>query len=248
MLGSVVFTTIMFVTIPPYAFACILARTAGVRAAYAVAVAWARLIDRLAGRLCGLRMEIVGRENIPAEPSVMLLKHSSAYETIVQMLLVPWQCWVLKRELMWTPFFGWGLAALHPIAIDRKAGTSAVNQVVEQGKQRLAAGSWVMIFPEGTRMPPGETRRYGVSGALLAREAGVKLVPVAHDAGDFWPKRGLRKYPGTVRFVIGKPVDPAGREPRELNDEIQRWVEDTVARLRRENGREVAASRAQPPG
>lgn len=236
MLGSLVFTTIMFATIPPYALACILARVAGVRAAYAVAVAWARMINGLAGRLCGLRMAVEGRENIPAEPSVMLIKHSSAYETIVQMLLVPWQCWVLKRELMWTPFFGWALAALHPIAIDRKAGSSAVNQVVEQGKQRLADGSWVMIFPEGTRMPPGETRRYGVSGALLAREAGVKIVPVAHNAGDLWPKRGLRKHAGTVRFVIGKPVDPAGRDPRELNEEIQRWIEGTVAELRAANG------------
>ncbi len=248
MLGSLIFTTIMFVTIPPYALVCILARAGGVRAAYAVAVAWARLIDGLAQRLCGLRMEIIGRENIPARASVMLLKHSSAYETIVQMLLVPWQCWVLKRELMWAPFFGWALAAVDPIAIDRKAGNSAVNQVIEQGKQRLAAGSWVMIFPEGTRMPPGETRRYGVSGVLLAREASVLLVPVAHDAGDFWPKRGLRKYPGTVRFVIGKPVDPAGRDPRELNEEIQRWIEGTVAQLRRENGRIAAASQERSQG
>lgn len=234
--GSLLFTSLMFVTIPPYALVCILARVAGVRSSYAVAVAWARLIDRLAVRLCGLGMAVEGRENLPAEPSVVLMKHSSAYETIVQMLLVPWQCWVLKRELMWAPFFGWARAALHPIAIDRGAGSSAVNQVVEQGKQRLADGSWVMVFPEGTRMPAGETRRYGVSGALLAREAGVKIVPIAHDAGDFWPRRGLRKRPGTVRFVIGTPVDPAGRDPREVNEEIQRWVESTVARLRLANG------------
>lgn len=234
--GSLLFTTLMFVTIPPYALACIVARLAGVRAAYAVAVAWARLMRRLASAICDLHMRIEGGENLPREPSVVLLKHSSAYETIVQMCLVGWQCWVLKRELMWTPFFGWALAALHPIAIDRSAGGSAVNQVVSQGRQRLAEGSWVMIFPEGTRMPPGQTRRYGVSGVLLAQAAGVKLVPIAHDAGDYWPKRGLRKRPGTVRFVIGAPVDPTGREPRDVNEEIQRWIEAKVAELRAASG------------
>jgi len=236
MLRSILFTTLMFVTIPPYALACILARLAGVRAAYAVAVAWARLIDGFAGAICGLHMAVEGRENLPAQPAILYMKHSSAYETIVQMLLVGWQCWVLKRELMWTPFFGWALAAVRPIAIDRSAGSSAVNQVVSQGKQRLAEGCWVMIFPEGTRMPPGETRRYGVGGVLLAQAAGVPLVPVAHNAGDFWPKRGLRKHPGTVRFVIGPPVDPAGRDPRQVNEEIQRWIEGNVAQLRAQAG------------
>lgn len=236
--GSLLFTALMFVTIPPYALLTIVVRVAGVRASYAVAVSWARLIDRLARRLCGLGFVVEGRENIPAAASVVLMKHSSAYETIMQMLLVPWQCWVLKRELMWTPFFGWALAACDPIAIDRGAGSSAVNQVIEQGRKRLEAGSWVMIFPEGTRMPAGETRRYGVSGTLLAQATGRLLVPVAHDSGDFWPRRGLLKRAGMVRFCIGKPVDPSGRDPREVNEEIQRWIEGKVAELRA--GREAA--------
>jgi 1-acyl-sn-glycerol-3-phosphate acyltransferase len=133
---------------------------------------------------------------------------------------------------MWAPFFGWALAALSPIAINRKGGHSAVEQVVAQGKERLRDGYWIMIFPEGTRMPPGESRRYGLSGTLLAQAAGRLLVPVAHNAGDFWPRRGLRKLPGTVRFCIGRPVDPAGRDPREVTEEIQRWVEAKVAELR----------------
>ena len=148
------------------------------------------------------------------------------------LLLFPNQTWVLKRELMWAPFFGWALAALNPIAIDRKGGHGAAQQVIEQGTQRLRDGRWVMIFPEGTRMPPGETRRYGLSGTLLAQAAGRLLVPVAHNAGDYWPRRGLRKRPGTVRFSIGRPIDPAGRDPREVNEEIQRWVETRVAELR----------------
>jgi 1-acyl-sn-glycerol-3-phosphate acyltransferase len=245
MLGSILFTALMFLTIPPYALATIGVRVAGVRASYAVAVSWARLIDSLARRLCGLGFVVEGRENLPAAASVVLMKHSSAYETIMQMLLVPWQCWVLKGELIWAPFFGWALRACDPIAIDRRAGSSAVNQVVEQGKQRLQAGSWVMIFPEGTRMPPGETRRYGVSGTLLAQAAGRLLVPIAHDSGDFWPRRGLLKRAGTVRFCIGKPVDPAGRDPREVNEEIQRWIEGKVAELRAGAGR-ASATRTPP--
>jgi 1-acyl-sn-glycerol-3-phosphate acyltransferase len=126
---------------------------------------------------------------------------------------------------------GLAVRQMHAIAIDRKAGHAAVAQVIEQGKERLAEGDWVMIFPEGTRMPAGETRRYGVSGTLLAAEAGKLIVPVAHNAGYYWPRRGLRKKPGTVRVVIGPAIAPGTREVRDVNDEIQRWVEATVRRL-----------------
>ncbi len=232
MLRSFLFTVYMFLSIPPYALATLVARVGGVPAAYSVAVAWARMITGVCQRLCGLGFTVEGRENVPATPSVVLMKHASAYETITQMLLFPLQCWVLKRELMWTPFFGWALAAVHPIAINRQGGHGAVAQVVDQGKDRLADGIWVMIFPEGTRMPPGQTRRYGISGTLLAQSAGCLIVPVAHNAGDYWPRRGLRKRRGTVRFVIGRPVNPAGRDPREVNEEIQGWIEGEVAELR----------------
>jgi 1-acyl-sn-glycerol-3-phosphate acyltransferase len=231
-LNSILYTGLLFATVVPYSMVLLMVRPLGCAASYRVAVSWARLVTGLAERFCGLRFVIEGQENVPARNSIVFMKHSSAYETIVQMLLFPDQCWVLKRELMWTPFFGWALAALHPVAIDRGAGHSAVSQVVEQGKQQLATGRWVMIFPEGTRMPPGQTRRYGISGTLLAQQAGRLIVPVAHNAGDFWPRRGLRKRPGTVRFCIGEPVDPAGRDPREVNEEIQRWVEKRVAELR----------------
>jgi 1-acyl-sn-glycerol-3-phosphate acyltransferase len=135
--------------------------------------------------------------------------------------------------LLWAPFLGWAVAAIRPIAINRGAGQQAVAQVLTKGKARLAEGHWVMVFPEGTRMAPGETRRYGLSGVLLAQAAGRLLVPVAHDAGDYWPRRGLRKRPGTVTFRVGPPVDPAGRNPRQVNEEIQAWVEAQVAELRR---------------
>jgi 1-acyl-sn-glycerol-3-phosphate acyltransferase len=232
LLRSLLFTGLMFASVPPYALLVIAARAFGRRTAYRTVLGWVHMIVGLAQVLCGLRYEVEGRENLPAEASVVLFKHSSAYETLVQMLIAPWQTWVLKRELMWVPFFGWALAALGPIAINRSAGNSAVQQVIDQGTAWLERGRWVMVFPEGTRMPPGETRRYGLSGTLLAQATGCPLVPVAHNAGDFWPRRGWRKRAGTVRFCIGPPVDPAGRNPRELNREIQDWVETKVADLR----------------
>ena len=146
-------------------------------------------------------------------------------------VVFPRQVWVLKRELLWIPVVGWGIRQMHAIAIDRKSGPSAVSQVVEQGKQRLDEGDWIMIFPEGTRMPHGQTRKYGVSGTLLAAERGKFLVPVAHNAGSYWPRRGLLKKPGTIRLVIGPPVAAAGRDVREVNREVQTWIEATVASL-----------------
>lgn len=235
MIRSVAFTVLLFATVVPWSLGVILARLQGRQAAYAVARHWAAMIAGLAGRLCGLRFRVEGAEHIPATAAVALIKHSSAYETIMQLVVLPRQAWVLKRELMWSPFFGWALLALRPIAIDRGSGRQAVEQVVQQGSERLREGVWVTVFPEGTRMPPGETRRYGVSGALLAQRAGCVLLPVAHDAGDFWPRRGWRKRAGTVTFRIGRPVDPAGRDPREVNEAIQAWIEAEVAKLRAAN-------------
>jgi 1-acyl-sn-glycerol-3-phosphate acyltransferase len=140
-------------------------------------------------------------------------------------VLLPPQVWVLKRELMWVPIIGWGLKLMRAISVNRAAGGAAVRGVVEQGKRRLAEGEWIVIFPEGTRMPPGETRRYGISGALIAVETGKLVVPVAHDAGYYWPRRGWYKKPGTVRVVIGPPISAVGRDPRDVNAEAQAWIE-----------------------
>ena len=174
---------------------------------------------------CRLDYRVEGQENLPEGNHVALIKHASTWETVAQMVLLPPQVWVLKRELTWLPAFGWGLMLLDAIALNRSAGGSAVKSVLEQGKARLAEGKWVVIFPEGTRMPPGQTRRYGVSGALLAAENGRYVVPVAHDAGYYWPRRGLIKKPGMIRVVIGPPISAAGRDPREINAEAQAWIE-----------------------
>ena len=238
MLGrSVIFTTLMFLSVLPWSIVVAAGRVSGYPASYTLVVVWVHGVFWLLDRLCHLNFRVEGAENIPAQNSVVLLKHSSAYETLVQFFLFPRQCWVVKHELLWAPFLGWAIAAVRPIAINRGAGQQAVAQVLAKGKARLLEGHWVMIFPEGTRMAPGETRRYGLSGVLLAQAADRLLVPVAHDAGDYWPRRGLRKRPGTVTFRIGPPVDPAGRDPRQVNEEIQAWVEAQVAELRRGTSR-----------
>ena len=237
LLRSLVFTTLLFFTVLPYSVAVLLCAPLPHRRRFAVAVHWASLNLWLARRLCGLGYVVEGGENLPEGPCVAYWKHSSVYETVAEFEIIPPHCWVLKHELMWIPFLGWALKLLRPIAIDRKAGGSAVRQVMRQGRERLAEGLWVTIFPEGTRMPAGQTRRYGLSGAVLARDAGVPIVPIAHNAGDYWPRRALTKRPGTVRFVIGPPISTAGRSPEEVNREAQDWIEGVMAQISPAYGR-----------
>ena len=196
------------------------------RARWAIAVAWANTCLWAGRVICGLDVRTEGAENIPDEPCVYYIKHTTALETYWQIAALPPAVWVLKRELLWLPVFGWALGlVMKSIAINRKAGGPAVKQVISQGKLRLSSGMSVCIFPEGTRMPPGETRRYGVSGAALARDVGCPIVPVAHNAGDLWPKHHLAKQPGKIVFCIGPPIDPDGRTAKEVNLMAQEWIE-----------------------
>lgn len=231
-LRSLLFTAFMFASVLPWSLVIIVSRMFGPDRPYPLVVLWSRAMLSALRAICGLGFRVEGLESIPSRNSVVMIKHSSAFETIAQMVIFPRQAWILKRELMYAPFLGWALAVLQPIAINRAAGRKAVEQVLEQGRAQLELGRWIMIFPEGTRMPPGETRRYGLSGVLLAQATGRLLVPVAHDAGDFWPRRGLRKRPGTISVRIGPSVDPANRDPREVNLVIQSWIETEIAQMR----------------
>ena len=197
----------------------------------AVAKWWGKSMLLVGRFVCGLDYVIEGEENIPAEPSVIMIKHTTVFETYAQLAVFPPQTWVVKRDLLWIPFFGWGLAAMKPIAIDRSAGHVAVNQVIEQGRARLAEGIWLTIFPEGHRMPQGQTKKYGISGAALASEVQCPVLPVAHNAGDLWPRRGLRKKPGMIRFCIGPPIEPGDLPPKELNLAVQDWVENKMKEI-----------------
>lgn len=234
-LGSIVFTTFLFLwTIGYAAFFVLVGGFMNHRRRFALIEWYAERIFDVLRVTCKLDYRVEGLENIPAEPHVAYWKHSSAWETFGQFLVGPPKVIVLKHELMYIPFVGFGLSLLRSIDVKRGAGTSAVNQVVSQGGSRLAEGLSILIFPEGTRVAAGETRRYGVSGALLASRTGCKVVPVAHDAGYYWPRRGLMKKPGTIRVIVGPPIDAAGREPREINDAAQAWIESTIARIRTE--------------
>ena len=236
-LGSVTFTALLFLLSPVWGAVITLVGWLPFRALYHFARGWAGSNMWLAKILCGLDWVVEGRENIPQEGAhISMWKHTSTLEMMAQMIVFLLQAWAPKREILWIPLVGWATWLMKCIAIDRGSGHRAVNQVIDQGRDRLASGIWVLIFPEGTRMAPGETRKYGVSGALLASQAGVLLVPVAHNAGDFWPRRGLVKKPGLVRVVIGPPVTATGREPRELNAEVQGWIEGTMQALRRRPG------------
>ena len=198
---------------------------------FAFARAWGKSMLAVGRFLCGLDYEVEGLENIPDSPCVFMIKHTTVFETYAQLAFFPQQTWVLKRELLWIPIFGWGLAAMRPIAINRNSGRAAVTQVIEQGKDRLAKGISLSVFPEGTRVAAGETRRYGVSGTAVAKAAGVSIIPVAHNAGDFWPRRGLRKRPGLIRVCVGPPIDPTGRKPKDTNLLVQDWVETKMGEI-----------------
>jgi 1-acyl-sn-glycerol-3-phosphate acyltransferase len=230
-LGSILFTAILFGSVAVYGLCVFFLTPLGYRRVYGLACFWAGGMLALLKGLCGLSFTVEGLERLPRQNTVVLMKHSSAWETIAQLKIFPMQTWVIKRELLWAPVLGWVLFFLKPIAINRRAGRSAVQQVIEQGRRRLEEGLWVMVFPEGTRVPAGQTRRYGLSGALLASAAGRPIVPVAHNAGDFWPRRGLLKAPGIIRVVIGAPIPTLGREPREVIEEVQAWIEATLRQL-----------------
>jgi 1-acyl-sn-glycerol-3-phosphate acyltransferase len=228
---SLLFTTYMMASACLFGAAMALGFWLPYRVQFAIARTWARILFWVLERLCGLKYVVEGRERIPSGNHIVMSNHTSAWETVAQFLIFPPQVWVLKRELLWIPFIGWGLKLLRPIAINRGEGHRAVNQVIEQGKSRLADGLWIIIFPEGTRVVAGEKRKFGVSGALLAIASGKSVVPLAHNAGTFWPRRGFVKKPGTIRVVIGEPIEPAGKDPRQLNEEVRQSIEAGLARI-----------------
>jgi 1-acyl-sn-glycerol-3-phosphate acyltransferase len=198
---------------------------------YRIITTWSRIVVWLAQVICGIRYEVRGLERLPQRPSIVLGKHQSAWETLAFQVFLPPQVWVLRRSLLRVPFFGWGLAMASPIAIDRSAGMQALKQTLEQGRDRLARGFWIIIFPEGTRVAPGQRAKYQVGGAWLAAKTGAPVVPIAHNAGRLWRRNAFLKFPGIITVSIGEPIDPAGLKPEELNRRVEDWIESEVARL-----------------
>lgn len=224
-LGSVLFTGFLFLSVAVYACGVFAAAALPGITPYAVARQWAVAVLFVLRWLCRLDYRVEGLEHLRGENCVVLLKHSSAWETIAQLVIFPRQTWVMKRELLWVPILGWVLMLLKPIAINRKGGRNAVERVLRQGQQRLDEGYWVMIFPEGTRVRVGQKRRYGISGALLATTTARVVIPVAHDAGWYWPRHGVRKRAGTIRVAIGPRMPTAGKDARAFSAEVEAWID-----------------------
>jgi len=196
---------------------------------------WNKVVIETLKYLCGIDFEIRGIENMQAvldQPVVVLSKHQSAYETIAYIALLPKQlCFVFKRELLWIPFFGWALALLKMIHINRASKETAALSVASQGRKRLSEGKWILMFPEGTRTPVGSHKPYRKGGARLASATGATVVPIAHNAGRFWPRNSFMKYPGTVIFSIGPAIASAGKSGDQLHQEVETWIEAEMRRI-----------------
>jgi len=184
---------------------------------------------------CGLDFQVHGKENIPDSVGIIMCKHQSAWETLALQTIFPAQVWVLKRELLWIPIYGWGLATMQPISIDRSSGMRALKQIVKQGITRLNNGLWIVIFPEGTRTAPGEKRKYQSGGGLLAVKSQHPIVPVAHNAGSFWPRNSLTKRPGTIHMVVGSAIYADDKSAEDVTKEVEDWIESTMVELLTKN-------------
>ena len=181
---------------------------------------------------CDIKYRVIGAENIPQQPCVVMCKHQSAWETLALQEILPPQVWVMKKELLLVPFFGWGLAMSSPIAINRAAGRDALIQLVDQGQDRLNQGFFVVVFPEGTRIAPGQRSKYHIGGAWLANHTKSLVLPIAHNAGEFWGKNSFRKRPGTITLSIGQPISSKGMKTDALNKQVEEWIEGEMPRLR----------------
>ena len=218
----------MITTVPVFVLPGLLLYPFPYKIRYGWLSCWAKSVVWWLRLICNLRHEIVNPENIPQGPAIIFCKHQSAWETIALQAIFPPQVWVLKQELIKVPVFGWALKMLESIAIDRKSGRKAVEQIVEQGKQRLKTGKWIVVFPEGTRVAPGQRKKFGVGGAVLAERTGFPVVLVAHNAGDFWRRRSLIKRPGVIKVVVGPIIDPKDKTPGEIKEIAEQWINETV--------------------
>jgi 1-acyl-sn-glycerol-3-phosphate acyltransferase len=230
-LRSLAFLVAQILVTPPYAIVALATFPLPRLARYRVISGWSRAMIWLAKKVLGIQYRVIGAENLPRTPSVILSKHQSAWETLAFQVIFPPQVWVLKRELLWIPFFGWGLALTSPIAINRSSGARALRRMAELGRKRLAQGFWIAIFPEGTRVQPGKKGRYHPGGAWLAVNCGAPVVPVAHNAGLLWGRGAFLKRSGMITVEIGSTIDSRIHTPESLNATVEEWIEGRMAKL-----------------
>ncbi len=230
-LRSTLFAAFLFLITPFFAIIALLTFPLPALMRYRIITVWTRWVMWAARVMCGIRYRVIGAEHIPQEPCIILSKHQSAWETMGFQLIFPPQVWVLKQELLRVPFFGWGLAMLSPIAIDRSSRRQALQQLVEQGVARLAAGFCIVIFPEGTRIAPGGRGNYRPGGARLAVQTRTMVLPVAHNAGLCWPRNAFLKRPGLITVSIGAPISPVGIDADVLAKRVEDWIETEMLQL-----------------
>lgn len=228
---SVLYIGFMVTSVIIYALALISIFWAPFSWRFRIAKAWCSLQLAILKHVLGLDYEIIGTEHIPDHACIVYWKHTSSWETFLTLVMWPKQCWVLKHELTWIPIFGWALRLIEPIAIDRKGGHSAVQQVVTQGRKKIEEDCWINIFPEGTRVPPHTTKRYGKSGAILAQQMGTPILPIAHNAGDLWPRHSVLKKRGRITVSIGPLIHPEGRTVEEISGAAQSWIEMEMGKI-----------------
>ena len=228
-LRSLLFFLLMTVLTVVWSFACILFAPFPYARRYYLTARWNVMVVWMAKVICGIRYEVKGFENFPDAPAVVLSKHQSAWETIFLLQMTPRPLvFVFKKSLTYIPFFGWGIALLRMIPIDRSKGRDAFAQVVIQGRKRLADGQWIIMFPEGTRIPVGQTGKYKAGGTRLAVETNTPVVPIAHNAGECWPKNSFIKKPGLITVSIGKPIYPENMDSSELMAKVENWIESEM--------------------
>lgn len=233
---SVLHLLFMAVTVIPWALAVVIAAPfLNSSQIYWMCAGWLKLAVNSGTVILGIRNQVIGYENLPVgttAPAVLLVKHQSLWETFSMAALMPHPlAFVFKKELLKVPFFGWAMARMDMIHIDRADGARAFVKVVQQGQRLLDQGTWVIMFPEGTRIPRGEKGLYKTGGTRLAVRTGAPVIPVAVTSAKCWPRKAFIKKPGTVEFSIGKPIPSVGREPDELMREVENWIETEMRRL-----------------
>jgi 1-acyl-sn-glycerol-3-phosphate acyltransferase len=248
-LRSGLYLLVLTVTVIPWALVVLTAYVTPLATRYRLCTMWTRFAIVAARRICGIRWKVEGWDNLPDAPAILLPKHQSTWETFWLPSFLPHPLtFVYKRELHLVPFFGWAMASLHMINIDRSRGQDAFEQVVKQGTEHLRDGWWIVIFPEGTRTPPGSTRRYKTGGARLAVRTGTPVVPIAVNSGEVWPRRAFLKVPGEITISIGAPISAEGRTAEQLAALVESWIETEMRRLapHRYSGPYVGPSRVDP--
>jgi len=230
-LRTVLFALIAWLFLALFTLALPLLPALRLRQRYAILTYWSRITLWWLRVICRLDYRVSGQERIPTGSAIVISNHQSAWETLAFQSIFPPHVWVLKRALLRIPLFGWCLAMLRPIAIDRGGRSKALRQVIDQGRERLADGMWVVVFPEGTRMPPGALGSFNPGGAMLAERAGVPALPVAHDGGTYWPRGGFLIRPGTVHVAVGPPIDTARCKAKEINRQAEAWIRETLPTL-----------------